>query len=183
MGGSTDDGVNFDSTEVGYGHLKWNYGDDARSEVQVDNSGNIYVTGNTTSPDFPTTPGALSTVYGGGMQDGVAFKLNSSLSALLWSSYIGGNGDDAGYVLTFNPNQTSFYIAGGTNSTNFPTVPGCWQTTYMGDSSDGFILKFRNSPPYNLQKGTYVGTSHFDQVYGIQIDNLGAVWVLSLIHI
>ena len=179
IGGSTDDGVNFDSTEVGYGHLKWNYGDDARSEVQVDNLGNVYVTGNTTSTDFPTTAGALSTTYGGGMQDGVAFKLNSTLSSLLWSSYIGGNGDDAGYVLTFNPTQTSFYIAGGTNSTNFPTIPGCWQTTYMGDSSDGFILKFRNSPPYTLQKGTYVGTSHFDQVYGIQIDNLGTVWVMG----
>ena len=179
LGGSTDDGVNFDSTEVGYGHLKWNYGDDARSEVQVDNLGNIYVASNTTSTDFPVTPTAVSTTYGGGMQDGVAFKMNSTLTSLVWSSYIGGTRDDAAYVITFNPNQTSFYIAGGTSSTNFPTVPGCWQTTYQGDSSDGFILKIQNSAPYTLQKGTYVGTSNFDQVYGIQIDNLGTVWVMG----
>ncbi len=179
VGGAGEDGVNFDSTEVGYGHLKWNYGDDARSEVQVDNAGNIYVTGNSSSTDFPTTPGALSTTFGGGLQDGVAFKMNSTLSSMLWSSYLGGTGDDAGYVLAFNSDQSSFYVAGGTNSTNFPTTPGCWQTTYMGDSADGFILKFQNSAPYSLQKGTFVGTSHFDQVYGIQVDQSNAVYVMG----
>jgi gliding motility-associated-like protein len=179
MGGSGDDGMNFDSTEVGYGHLKYNYGDDARSEVQVDNLGNIYVAGCTESSNFPTTPGALSTVFGGGLQDGVAFKMNSNLTSLIWGSYLGGNGDDAGYVIAFNKSQSSFYVAGGTNSTNFPTTPGTWQPTYQGDSADGFILKIKNSPPYNLQKGTYVGTAHYDQVYGIQVDDNNNVYVMG----
>ena len=90
-----------------------------------------------------------------------------------------GNGDDAGYVLAFNPSQTSVYVAGGTNSTNFPVPPGGWQPTYMGDSADGYILKFRNSPPYNLQRGTFVGTSNYDQVYGIQVDYSGNVYVMG----
>ncbi len=180
MGGSGDDGLNFDSTEVGYGHLKYNYGDDARSEVQIDNEGNIYVAGSTESLNFPITPAtAISTSYGGGQQDGVVFKLNSALTSLIWGTYIGGNGDDAGYVLAFNNSKSSLYVAGGTNSHNFPTVAGGWQTAYQGDSADGFILKFRNSPPYSLQKATFVGTAHYDQVYGIQVDNDNNVYVMG----
>ncbi len=131
MGGSNDDGLNFDSTEVGYGHLKYNYGDDARSEVQVDNAGNIYVAGCTSSPNFPTVS-AFGTTFGGGLQDGVVFKFNSTLTSLLWSTYIGGSGSDAGYVLAFNTSQTSVYVAGGTNSTNFPVTAGTLHGTYQG---------------------------------------------------
>ena len=82
IGGSIDDGVHLDSTEIGYGHLKWNYGDDARSEVQVDNLGNVYVAGNTSSNDFPVTPTAISTTYGGGLQDGVAHARSGRPSPL-----------------------------------------------------------------------------------------------------
>lgn len=178
LGGSGEDGINFDSTEYGYGHLKFNYGDDARSEVQVDNLGNIYVAGCTSSPDFPTTSTAIATTLSG-LQDGVVFKLNSNMTTLLWSTYLSGIGDEAGYVLAFNPSQTSVYVAGGTSSPNFPVGTGGWQSTYQGDSADGFILKFRNSAPYNVQRGTYVGTSNFDQVYGIQVDYTGNVYVMG----
>ena len=178
IGGSGDDGINFDSTEVGYGHLKFNYGDDARSEVQVDNIGNIYVTGSTSSTNFPTTSSAIATTLAG-LQDGVVFKMNSNLTSLIWSTYLHGSGDDAGYVLAFNNSQTSLYVAGGTSSPDFPVTPGSWHSTYGGDSADGFILKFKNSPPYNVQKGTFVGTSHYDQVYGIQVDNSDNVYVMG----
>jgi len=178
MGGTGDDGLNYDSTEVGYGHLKYNYGDDARSEVQIDNAGNIYVAGSTMSTNFPTTAGALATTLSG-MQDGVVFKLNSTLTSLIWSTYLSGKGDDAGYVLAFNSSQSSLYVAGGTNSTDFPVTAGSWHSTYGGDSADGYILKFRNSPPYNLQKGTFVGTSHYDQVYGIQVDANDDVYAMG----
>lgn len=179
IGGTSNDGVNFDSTEYFYGHLKFNYGDDARSEVQIDNLGNIYVANNTSSNDFPTTPGAISTVYGGGMQEGLILKFNPSLTSLLYSSYLGGVGDDAGYVLAFNKSQTSVYVAGGTSSPNFPVTAGTWQSSYQGDSADGFILKIKNSPPYNVQRGTFVGTNRFDQVYGVQVDDTGNVYVMG----
>ena len=169
MGGAGHDGVNFDSTELGYGHLKYNYGDDARSEVQVDNVGNIYIAGSTQSADFPTTSTAIGTTLTG-LQAGVVFKLNSNMTTLLWSTYINGNGDDAGYVLAFNSAQTSLYVGGGTSSTNLPVSTGAWHPAYGGDSADGYILKFQNSPPYNVQKGTYIGTARYDQVYGLQVD-------------
>jgi len=179
IGGSGDDGVNFDSTEYVHAHLKYNYGDDARSEVQIDNAGNIYVAGNTHSFDFPVTPTAVASTMTG-IQAGVVFKLNPAMSSLVWSTYLDGNADDAAYVLAFDPAQASVYVAGATNSTNFPVPPGGWHPSYLGDSSDGYILKFKNSPPYNIQNGTFVGTPNYDQVYGIQVDNAGNVFAMGL---
>lgn len=180
LGGSGNDGVNFDSTEYKHAHLKYNYGDDARSEVQVDNAGNIYVAGNTQSFDFPVTPTAIASTMTG-LQAGVVFKLNPTMTSLLWSTYLDGNGDDAGYVLAFNPAQSSIYVGGGTNSTNFPVpATGGWKTTYQGDSADGYILRFRTSPPYNVEAGSYIGTSHYDQVYGLQVDDAGNVYAMGL---
>lgn len=177
IGGTGNDGVNYDSTEYGYGELKYNYGDDARSEILMDKVGNIYVAGCTESTNFPTTSTAISTTLSG-MQDGVIFKFNGTLSTLAWSTYIGGNGSDAGYVLAFDTSQNSVYVAGGTKSTNFHTTPGTLHTTYQG-GIDGFVLKFRNSLPYNLQRGTYVGTSNYDQVYGIQVGGSDEVYVMG----
>ena len=178
IGGSGPDGVNYDSTEYGYGQLKHNYGDDSRSEVQVDKLGNIYVAGSTSSTDFPVTSTAISASLHG-LQDAVAIKLNATLSSLIWSTYIGGAGSDAGYVLAFDSSQQHVYIAGGTNSSDFPVMPGAWQPSYGGDSADGFVLKFQNSSPYTLLKGTYVGTSGYDQIYGIQTDNSNHVFVMG----
>ncbi len=170
IGGSAEDGVNFDSTEYGYGELKYNYGDDARSEVLIDKFGNIFVAGCTSSNDFPTTTSAISTSLSG-LQDGVVFKMNSTLSSLIWSTYITGNGSDAAYVLAFDNAHNSVYVAGGTNSTTFPTTAGTLFSGYQGGIADGFVLKFRNAPPYNLLNGTYIGMGGYDQVYGIQVSS------------
>lgn len=178
VGGTGDDGVNFDSTEQGYGQLKHNYGDDSRSEVQLDNAGNIYMAGCTNSSDFPTTANALSGTLKG-PQDGVVIKLNDNLSSLLWSTYIGGSSWDAGYVLAFDSTQQHLYVAGGTNSSDFPVTAGSYQSTFQGDSADGFVLKFLNTAPYTLTAGTYVGTSGYDQVYGIQTDEENGVYVMG----
>ncbi len=178
IGGPGDDGMNYDSTEVFYGNLKHNYGDDARSEVQIDKAGNVYVTGCTRSAGFPTTANAQQTTLSGG-QDAVVFKMNSTLSTLLYSTYIGGTSDDAGYVIAFNTSQSSFYVAGGTQGGGFPTTAGTLHPTYQGNNADGFVLKFQNSPPYTIQKGTYIGTSGYDQVYGIQVDAANSVYVMG----
>lgn len=179
MGGTGDDGVNYDSTEIIFGQLKFNYGDDARSEVQVDKLGNIYMTGSTSSTDFPVTAGTALATTLSGMQDGVVFKMNSTLTNLIWSTYIGGSGSDAGYVLAFDTSQASLFVAGGTNSANFPVTPGTLHTTYQGGPADGFVLKFKNSAPYSLQAGTYVGTSHYDQIYGVQVSGDDHVYVMG----
>ncbi len=178
LGGTGNDCVNYDSTEYYYGELKYNYGDDARSEVQVDNSRNIYVAGCTMSTNFPTTSTATSTTLSGS-QDGVVFKLNPNCSSLIWSTYLGGNQADAAYVLAFDSLQQYIYAAGGTMSTNFPTTAGALHTTYQGGGADGFVTKFLNSGTYAIQKSTYVGTSGLDQVYGIQIYPTNDVYVMG----
>ncbi len=169
IGGSADDGVNFDGREPLFGNLKHNYGDDARSEVLIDNANNVYVTASTKSTDFPVTANAFQSANAGA-QDGVIFKLNATLSTLIWSTYIGGSNDDAGYVLALDGTQANLYVAGGTQSANFPAVGGGWRPAYQGGSADGYILKFTNSGNYPLTKSTFIGTGDYDQCYGVQVD-------------
>jgi len=168
VGGSADDGVNYNGQEFVFGNLKHNYGDDARSEVLLDKHGNVYVTAATVSSNFPTTSSAYKSTNSGG-QDAVVFKLDSNLRNLLWSTYIGGSSDDAGYVLDFDTSQQHLYVSGSTMSSDFPSTTGTLHSTFQGNI-DGFILKFLNSAPYTLQKGTFIGTSDPDQCYGIQVD-------------
>jgi hypothetical protein len=121
IGGTGSDGVNINATRSGSSSLQQNYGDDGRSEVILDNAGNIYVASSTQSPSnnaaskFPTTAGAFQPNFGGGTQDAVVLKFNSTLSTVLFSSYLGGNGADAAYVLALGPTG-DIYVGGGTQS-------------------------------------------------------------------
>lgn len=175
IGGSHDDGVNYNSQEVVTGSLKYNYGDDARSEVIVDKQGNVYVAANTKSPDFPVTPNATQSTLKG-LQDGVVFKLTPNLQTLTWSTYLGGNSDDAAYVLTLDTGQTHLYVGGGTNSPDFPYTAGTFIPSFQGGLADGFVAKFLNSGNYTMQRATSLGTSNYDQVYGVQIDGNNGIY-------
>jgi hypothetical protein len=96
----------------------YNYGDFARGEVMIDASNNVYVASCANSSNFPTTPGAFQTSLSGD-QEGVVFKLNPSLSTLLWSSFIGGSNEDGAYSIKLNAANEPI-IAGGTASNDFP---------------------------------------------------------------
>lgn len=178
IGGSGDDAVNESPQEPVQGVLKHNYGDDARSEVILDNSGNVYVATATTSTNFPVTSTAYQSTLQGG-QDAVIVKLNSSLSTLLWSTYLGGSSNDAGYVLALNKQQTYLYVAGGTRSSNFPSTTGTYHSSYQGGTVDGFIGRFLNSGTYSLDKMTFIGTSNYDQCYGLQVDDENSVYAMG----
>jgi hypothetical protein len=99
--------------------------------IAVDALGNAYVTGSTDSSGFPTTPGAFQTTFGGGFSDRFVTKLNSAGSGLLYSTYLGGSGNDAGGDIAVDSSGNA-YVAGVTGSSNFPTTPGAFQTTYGG---------------------------------------------------
>ncbi len=179
IGGSGDDVVNFNAEEFVAGGLKHNYGDDARSEVIVDNAGNIYIAGCTKSTNFPVTGNAYqATLAGGAGQDAVVIKINPSLTSLIWSTYLGGNSDDAAYVLALDNSQSQLYVAGGTMSNNFPSTAGTLWPNYNG-GTDGFILRFENGGAYALQRGTFVGNGSYDQCYGIQVDGSNNVYVMG----
>ena len=175
IGGTENDGANIDDYPNGAGSLLRNYGDEARSEVNLDNAGNIYLASCTRSNKFPTVAAFQGSLAGG--QDGVILKLSPDVSTLLFSSYLGGSGDDAAYVLAINPLNGNLYVAGGTGSTNFP---GTNQPGVIGPNSfggiDGFIAEITGT---NLVRSTYLGTGGTDQIFGIQFDKNGFPYVMG----
>nr|MBA3707024.1 SBBP repeat-containing protein [Bacteroidota bacterium] len=180
LGGNGDDCVNFNATDgyvnATYGNLKYNYGDDGRSEIILDNNSNVYVAACTKSTNFPISASAYDATIGG-TQDGVVFKMNSTLTALTFSTYLGGSADDAAYGLKLDKNNNVF-IAGGTSSTNFPTTAGVINPTYKGGLADGFIAVL-NSTGTSLLRASYLGTNAYDQGYFMEIDANGDLYVLG----
>lgn len=178
VGGSGDDGVNVSSEYNTRAGIKHSYADDARSEILIDRSGNVYVASCTKSTNFPTV-NATSTSLNG-LQDGVVIKMDNNLNNLLWSTYLGGNRADAAYVLSFNVSESSVYVGGGTSSnTGLPVTSGTIWPTYNGGSTDGYIIKFQNGGSYPVQRGTYIGRNNYDQVFGLQVDDENNVYAMG----
>jgi hypothetical protein len=142
--------------------------------IAVDASGAAYVTGQTTSPDFPTTPGAFDTTFDGGI-DVFVTKLSSSGSGLVYSTYIGGTGGDYCYGVAVDATGAA-YVTGSTASSNFPTTPGAFDTTFDGGGSDAFVTKL-NASGSGLVYSTYIGGTGNDDGTGIAVDATGAAYV------
>jgi hypothetical protein len=146
---------------------------DSGRGIAVDPSGNAYVTGNTRSTDFPTaSPFQTAT---GGTFDAFVAKLNAAGSALVYSTYLGGSGDDRGSRIALDASGNA-YVVGITNSTNFPTVNPL-QAANAGDR-DAFVAKF-NATGSNLLSSTYFGGSGSDYGMGIALDGSGNVYVIG----
>ena len=176
IGGSGDDGVNIASVRNGVNSLQQNYGDDGRSEVILDGAGNIYVASCTRSTNFPSTAGAFQTTSGGGSQDGVVLKFDPNVTNASFISYLGGNNEDAAYVLSLAPNG-NIYVAGGTSSTgNFPgnTTGTIGPANHGG--IDGFVSIITNNGSSILET-TYIGTSGTDQIFGLKFDKFGFPYI------
>src|SRR6185436_18833380 len=105
-----------------------------RGEIQVDMVNNIYIASSSRSSDFPMVNAYDNTL--GGRQDAIVVKLNSTLTQLMYSTYLGGSKNDCGTSLIVNDNL-EVYAAGGTNSFNFPTTPGAQSPSYNGGKADG----------------------------------------------
>jgi hypothetical protein len=124
-------------------------GNDNGYGVAVDGVGNAYVTGSTDSSGFPTTADAIQPANGGGL-DVFVSQLNPTGSALLSSTYFGGNGDDAGFAIALDTSGDAFFT-GQTASSNLPAAPGAFQTAFGGGPFDGFVTKLSLGigPPTN----------------------------------
>jgi hypothetical protein len=117
----------------------------------VDGSGNAYVTGYTESRNYDVTAGAFQTTNGGG-QDVFVTKLNATGTALVYSTYIGGSGDDVGYGIAVDGSGNA-YVTGRTSSINYPVTPGAFQTT-IGGNADVFVTKVCHPITLNSAPGT-----------------------------
>ncbi len=107
-------------------------GIDYGTDIAVDTAGNAYVTGFTTSTDFPTTADGYQTTYGGDY-DAFVTKLNPTGTALVYSTYLGGTGGDSGWGIAVDTAGNA-YVTGYTSSTDFPTTAGAFQTTFAAAS-------------------------------------------------
>lgn len=171
VGGSGNDGINALPSV-----LKYNYADEVRGEIILDMNQDVYIISCTNSSDFPVTPGAIQNTYGGGLNDACVFKMSNDLSTMMWSTFFGGSGDDAGYSIT-RDQSGDLFISGGTTSTNFITTPGTYSEIFMGGESDGFISNLTSNGV--LISSTYYGSHDYDQCYFVQLDSEGFVYVLG----
>src|SRR5260370_448289 len=142
--------------------------DDVGAAIAVDSAGNAYVTGLTRSTNFPTV-NALQPKFGGGLLDVFAAKINASGSALLYSTYLGGSGDDQGYGIAAD-SVGNAYVTGETQSINFPTVNALQPSS--GGGTDAFAAKI-NASGSALVYSTYLGASSGDFGNGIAADSAG----------
>lgn len=139
--------------------------DDLIRDMAVDSEGNILVTGDTLSENFPVTNDAYQITFAGGEQDvhtvsGDAFVAKfSSLGELLWASYLGGSSNDGGTGVHVD-SEDNIYVVGVTNSLNFPVTGG--ENAHGG--SDGFITKF--TPEGSLVFSKCIGTAGGENLEG-----------------
>jgi len=153
------------STYLGGSSVDYGYG------IAVDSAGNAYVAGNTASTDFPTM-NPLQAAIGGGLDVFVA-ALNPSGSALIYSTYLGGSGDDLGLAIALDSSANA-YVTGSTLSTDFPTSNPL-QAANAG-SNDAFVAEITPDGS-TLVYSTYLGGSGQDYGNGIAVDSSGNVYV------
>jgi len=168
LGGSAADGISDGNPNIHY-----NYGDQLRGEIIVDDNSNVFITSTTKSTNFPTVGGFDNSL--GGEQDAIVAKLSPNLNALLWSTYLGGSNWESGNSLQLSSNG-DVYSVGGTTSTNFPSTNGQLNPSYKGGITDGYITKF-SAPTYNNPKSSYLGSNGYDQAYFVQLDIDDKVYV------
>jgi hypothetical protein len=150
-------------------------GDDDGRAITVDAAGNAYVTGETWSTNFPLT-NPLQAGFGGGQFDIYVAKLNASGSALVYSTYIGGSGDDRGFSIAVD-GAGNAYFTGRTDSPNFPTA-NAFQPTRHG-SNDAYVTKL-NPAGSALVYSTYLGGTDDDRGLGVVVDSTGNAYVTGI---
>jgi hypothetical protein len=141
IGGSSDAFIaklNPSGTQLVYSTYLGGSGIDGGTAIAVASSGSAYVTGFTSSSNFPTSD-PLQQTNGGGGFDAFVAKLNPAGAAVEYSSYLGGAGIDAGFAIAVDPSGNA-YVMGQTDSTNFP-VASPFQPIFGGGTSDLFIAK------------------------------------------
>ncbi len=154
-------------------------GGEAGNGIAIDSTGNAYLTGATASLDFPTTPGAFNrTCHGcGATGDVFVTKLNASGSALIYSTLIGGGGNDNGTAIAIDSTGNAYVtgVAGG-QAPIYPTTAGAFQTTYGGGLLDVFVTKL-NASGSALIYSTLISGGGTDSANGIAIDSTGNAYV------
>jgi gliding motility-associated-like protein len=163
---------------------------DIPNSLFVNNSQEIYILGATSSNDYPTTAGCFDNSYNG-LEDIVVTHFNSTGTALLGSTYVGGSGDDGGGWVPWSVNghdgmrgeiivdaANNAWIGSFTSSANFPTSAGTYDNNLNGTWD---ACAFRLSPnTATLQWSTYLGGNADDGAYGLRLNTAGELYLTGV---
>ncbi len=163
--------INASGTAYDYSTYLGGAATDEGKDIALDAAGNAYITGHTHSVNFPTS----SPIQGKNpFRDLFVTKMNVTGTALVYSTYLGGNGNDIGHGIAVDPSGNA-YIIGETASTDFPTAQSI-QAGHAGGSTDVFISVI-NDIGSSLAFSTYLGGGGTDIGYGIALDASGSIYV------
>jgi hypothetical protein len=146
--------------------------------IAVDSAGAACVTGYTSSPNFPTTPGAFDT-HLDDLYDAFVTKLDASGTSLVYSTFLGGTDRDWADAIAVDSAGVA-YVAGYTSSSDFPTTAGAFDTSFNG-STDVFVTKL-DASGNALVYSTLFGGTNYEFPYAIAVDSAGAAYVTGLTH-
>ena len=147
--------------------------DDEINDIKLDASNNIYICGSTTSFDFPVTSGVFDPTYNGSY-DAFVCKINTTLSTIITSTFLGSNFSETAYGLNLDA-FNNIYVLGKTYSLTFPTTSTAVGRTYRG-AGDGFVSRFDNS--MNLLASTLISSIYVDYTK-FAIHDSGLVYILG----
>jgi hypothetical protein len=167
--------LNSTGTTLVYSTFLGGSSEDFGRRVAIDSFGSAYVAGETTSGDFPVTPGAFDTSHNGGF-DAFVTKLDPAGAALVYSTYLGGNGHDSGLGIAVDTARSA-YVTGLTASLDFPTTSGAFDPSQNGDF-DAFLVKL-DATGATLVYSTFLGGSNADVGSGVAVDASGNAYVVG----
>lgn len=152
---------------------------DAANDIAIDDTtGDVYIIGTTSSPNFPITSGTYDISYNSN-QDVFIIVLNRTLTTIKKATFFGGSGIDTGKSIKID-NNSNIFIIGDTTSLNLPTTVNAFSRNYGGSNlPDAFIAKFNKSLS-NLLASTYLGGSNGDVAKSIVVDSAGNVYVAGI---
>ena len=150
-------------------------GDDMGYSIAVDGSGNAYVTGWTDSNNFPTTPSAIQSENRGG-EDAFVTEIAAGGSTLVYSTYLGGTGDDYGTHIAVDGSGNA-YVTGATQSVDFHTLNGLY--TSLKGVENAFVAEIAAGGK-SLLYSTYLGGTGDDEAWAIAVDGSGNAYVAGL---
>jgi len=149
---------------------------DTAFEVAVGPDHSIYVAGYFNGPSFPTTPGAFDQTQNGGIFDGFLARLSPEGDQLIYATILGGSDDDFLRDMQLDA-EGNAYAGGYTRSPDFPTTPGCYQSSLMSLAGENTFIAKVDPSGSSLVYSTYFGGSSKADTWGITVDATGAVYV------
>jgi hypothetical protein len=163
--------LNPDGTTLEYSSLIGGHLEDEPHAMVIDDMNRVYVTGETNSEDFPTTPGCWDESYNGGLSDCFVFRLNANGSAIEFSTFIDAEDDENGHSSAHDielDSEGNIVIGGGTSTDTFPLV-NAYDDTYNGDHHDCFLLVL-SSDGSSIIGSTLIGGSGGESVVALDLN-------------